>query len=137
MPAIFAFFSLILAACGVAIAAAGIKAATDDHSVAGGSILITLGIVALYPAYLFARTAWRTRNTSVTDSATRARRTGVLHFFFWYVLAGFVVVLLLPISGVAKVTLTIIVVAGSVAGMAARSDPQRRQVRRGRRRSNL
>ena len=136
MSAVFGLFSLILAGCGVAIAAAGIKAATDNHGAAGGSILITIGVAVLYPAYFFARAAWRARRAAGFESSVRQRHASVLRFFVLYILAGIVLALVLPVSGLAKVTLIVMVVAGAGVGMAARIDRQRPQVKRSRRHSS-
>jgi hypothetical protein len=136
VSAVFGLFSLILAGCGVAIAAAGIKAATDGHGAAPGSILIVIGVVVLYPAYFFARTAWGARRAAGSETSVRQRHASVLRFFFLYVLAGIALAFVLPVSGLAKVTLIVMVVAGAGVGMAARVDPERPQVKRGRRHSS-
>jgi hypothetical protein len=125
--AVFALFSLILAACAVALGWAGVKDAVDGDAV-GGAIGIAIGATVLYGAYLFARTAWRARR-AMGDNDTRLRQSRDLRFFACYIGVGLAVALVLPVAGLVKVILVVMFVGGTVVAMAARVDPPRRSKR--------
>jgi hypothetical protein len=126
--AVFALFSLILAACSVALGWAGVKVAIDGQP-GGAAFLITIGVVTLYGTYLFARTAWRARKSSANDDDARTRQRSGLRFTAWYILACVAIALALPVSGLAKVVIGVMAVAGSTVALAARIDPPRRSKR--------
>lgn len=125
MPAAFGVFSLILAASGVAIGAAGVKDAAEGQAI-GGAIGIAISMVVFYGAYLLARTSRRTRSAVASDNSARVRQARDLRYFAWYVLVGLAIVIVLPVSGLLKVIIMVMLVGGTVVAMAARADPPRR-----------
>ena len=125
MAAVFALVSLILAACSVALAWSGVTVALEGQAVAA-AIGVSIGLFVLYGSYLFARTAWRTRKAS-DDPAARGRQSRSLRFFSGYALTLIVASLLIPVSGIARVALAVMVIGGSVVAMAAREDGLRRR----------
>jgi dolichol kinase len=126
MAAVFALVSLIFTAFGVAFAWSGAKLALDGQAVAG-TIGISVGVFVFYGGYLFGRTAWRTRNASAGDPAVRDRQSRSLRFYLWYSLTIIAASLLLPMPGIARVALGVMVIGGTVIAMAAREDGVRRR----------
>jgi|SRR5262245_33495636 len=126
MAAVFALASLILAACGAALAASGVKVALDGQG-AVAAIEICIGVFVLYGSYLFARTARRTRKASASDPSARDRQSRSLRFGFWYVLTIITASILIPLPGIARVALGVMAIGGTVVAMAAREDGLRRR----------
>lgn len=116
---------MILAASGVAIGAAGVKDAAEGQAI-GGAIGIAISMVVFYGAYLLARTSRRTRSAVASDNSARVRQARDLRYFAWYVLVGLAIVIVLPVSGLLKVIIMVMLVGGTVVAMAARADPPRR-----------
>jgi hypothetical protein len=96
----------------------------EGHS-AGGAIGITIAIAVFYGAYLFARTWRRARRAGASDNKARLRQARDLRFFAWYILIGIALAVVLPVSGLVKVIIVVMLVGGTVVAMAARTDPPR------------
>jgi hypothetical protein len=123
---VFALVSLILAACGFALAWSGVKVALDGQAVEA-AIGISIGVFVSYGSYLFGRTAWRSHKASTSDTPARARQSRSLRFFFWYALTIIAASLLIPMPGIARVAIGVMVIGGTVVAMAAREDGLRRR----------
>jgi hypothetical protein len=126
VAAVFALVSLIFAACGAALAASGVKVALEGQGVAA-AIAIGIGVFVCYGSYLFARTAWRTHKASGSGPEARGRQSRSLRFSLWYVLGVIAASLLIPMPGIARLALGVMVIGGTVVAMAAREDGLRRR----------
>jgi hypothetical protein len=126
MAAVFALVSLILAACGVALAWSGVTVALDGHAVEA-TIGFSIGLFVCYGSYLFARTAWRTHGSAANDPTARWRPSRSLRFSFWYVVTILLASLLIPMPGIARVVLAVMAIGGTVVAMAAKEDGLRRR----------
>jgi hypothetical protein len=125
MTVVFGLVSSIFVFCAVAIAGSGIEVLTDGDAV-GGAVGIAIGVLVLYPAYLFARTSWRARRSVAADPAVSRRNAREWRFSRAFVLVAAAFAVASPVPGLVKVVAVATAVMGGVAALAFRVDAPRR-----------
>lgn len=126
MRVLFGGVAALFAAIGLGFVGLGVGMAVEGQVAVGLVFALPVGVLTLYGAYLFARTA---RRVPGTDSAADvpAGRTHSVRPGFAVAVSSLFGVLFLPIPGTVKAVMVAVVVLGTVVGMAAQSDPPQRR----------